>query len=163
MSSPRPPNPWLEAAFEFGRAKKSFVAIDPRTNPKSWSAWRDYFRWLNWAPFWFLEVERKHDQDRESSATWTAPIEHPDSFTVAFKPVHGHPPRFPLTVPKQEVQQSTAQRVAHVTRVLGRKLGARDTGERKQPGWITPAQAAEILARHEREANQNQTLDEEQL
>ena len=67
--------------------------------------------------------------------------------------------------PPQYDQSTVEERKSHVERVLAR-LGSklsRPTSGRQQPGWITPAQAAEILARHEREANQNQTLDEEQL
>lgn len=85
------PNPWLDAAREFGLANDSFVALDPRTNPKSWAAWREYFRWLSWTPFWFAEVERLHEVSAESKASWTAPIDHPDKFTCQFRPATPRP------------------------------------------------------------------------
>lgn len=64
-------------------------------------------------------------------------------------------------LPPPIVNTTEAERAAHVARVLGRKLSAKDTGERKQPGWITEADAAEILARYEREAGGQQAADEE--
>jgi hypothetical protein len=91
------PNPWLNAAAEFGKLNDSFVALNPRTNPKSWEAWRNYFRWLDWVPYWFIEVERLHESNPESAASWTAPIDHPDKFTDRFAPAKNPlAPRFPL-------------------------------------------------------------------
>ena len=71
-----------------------------------------------------------------------------------------------LPIPKDIQRNSTAERVAHVERLRAEgKLvfGEERLHPRGKSGWITPAQAVEILARHERETNQNQTIDEEQL
>lgn len=65
-------------------------------------------------------------------------------------------------LPAPTVPQTTeAERCAHVARILGRKLSADDNGKRKQPGWLTEKDAADILQRYERDAQQNQSIDEE--
>jgi hypothetical protein len=115
----RKPNPWLEDALKFGRAHDGFTALDPRTNPKSWTAWRDYFRWLNWVPAWFIEVERQHCIDRASPATWTAPVDHPDKFTPKFTQCKGPPPEFPMTRVRPAVFE-TKERIEHVKELRAR-------------------------------------------
>lgn len=102
MTAARAPNPWLEEAYKFGKLNDSFVPLSPRENPMSWTAWRDYFRWLNWAPSWFIEVERLHALDRSSDKTWTAPVDHPDKFAPRFTQAKGPPPVFPLTQSKPQ-------------------------------------------------------------
>jgi hypothetical protein len=115
----RQPNLWLEDAMKFGKTNDSFVALSPRENPISWAAWRDYFRWLNWAPHWFLEVERFHVIDKGSDKTWTAPCDHPDKFKCQFKQSSGPPPVFPLTAPKPIF---AGQRVGHIEELRARGL-----------------------------------------
>ena len=109
--------------------------------------------------------------------------------TIACSPVHGVPKQFkqfrptagqvsewceiqtePLwerakletpKLPAPDYDQATcAERKAHVDRVLGRMTEKLKwpTGK-SEPGWLSPEAAAEILAKYEREAKQNQSLD----
>lgn len=158
MSSARKPCPWHTEALKFAQVGKTFVALSPRENPKAWAAWRDYFRWLNWAPFWFIEVERKHDEDRGSPTSWTAPIDHPDRFTVRFEPVKGPPPMFPLTMTKRSGPPGPAP--GHIQRMRERgALTFKSAGESKQDKhWFRdmPQSAAQAFLdkhNHERPAD----------
>lgn len=55
-----------------------------------------------------------------------------------------------------------AERKAQVDRVLGRLTERRKfPNEKSQPGWLTPEAAADILAKYEREAKQQQCQGEE--
>lgn len=90
---------WHTPAAKFAKEHDSSVAIDPRSNPKTWEAWRNYFRWLNWAPWSFIEVERcySHSIGNSRCQAWTAPARHPDEFGVSFRPLVGvMRPVFPL-------------------------------------------------------------------
>lgn len=142
----RKPNPWLEEALKFGRANDSFEALDPRANPKSWAAWRDYFRWLNWAPRWFLEVERQHDANPTSTATWTAPIDHPSKFTLKFTPAKGLRPIFPLIQIKLSDDQTTPQeRAEHVARLRAQgRLSFGLPGSKFNPQPFIPPDYSEV-------------------
>ena len=159
MTATRKPNDWLEQACEFGKAHESFVALSPRLNPKSWEAWRNYFRWLNWAPYWFVEVERKHNESRDATASWTAPCDHPDQFTVDFQPVHGPPPVFPMTIPTSVLALPAHERIAHIKRMRdqGRLTFHSPEVDLRKPWFqtLTPAAAQANLDRLEAEAIQH--------
>lgn len=160
MTAARKPCAWHAAALEFGQKNKSFMAIDPRSNPKAWSAWRDYFRWLNWAPHWFVQVERLHDEKHDSEASWTAPIDHPDKFTLTFQPMKGPPPVFPLTIAKPPI----GALAGHVDRLRAEGKLTYDDPERdlRKPWWqrLTRSSAQANLDRLEREATQQLAHDE---
>ena len=123
MTAAKKPCPWHKEALAFGQQKNTWDMINPHKNPATWAKWRDYFRWLNWAPYWFLEVERQHDINPDCQKSWTAPITDPDDFKINFKPAHGPTPRFPMEETKRfrDAMHSTTreERQAHIDRVMG--------------------------------------------
>jgi hypothetical protein len=72
---------WHDEALEFGRRKDSFIALNPRDNPISWSHWRKWFLDnFGLLPQWFRIVENEHKYHPGSQKSWTAPIDNPASY-----------------------------------------------------------------------------------
>ena len=154
------PDAWHAAALEFGKLDDTFVALSPRTNPVSWQAWRNYFRWMNWAPSIFLEAEREHAEFRETATkTWTAPVDHPDKFTVRFEPAKADTPVFPLENVRdpREYQMTLPERQAVIAklRAAGKMTFDTEKHERDVPWFqrMSKSAAEETLDRYRREAS----------
>lgn len=153
------PDAWHAAALEFGKLNDTFVALSPRANPVSWQAWRNYFRWMNWAPYWFVQVEREHaEYPEQSNKTWTAPIDHPDKFTVRFEPAKTSTPVFPLENVRdpRDYQLTAPERAAVIDklRAAGKLAFDHERHQREVP-WLeqlSKSAAEETLERYRREA-----------
>lgn len=145
MTASRKDCEWHKAALKWGQQHDSFEAFDPRTNPGTWAKWRNYFRAMNWAPYWFLEVERLHDMDPTSHKSWTAPTRNPDDLKVSFKIVAGPRVVFPLEETKKfrdAMKASTLeQRRGHVARVMG---------NRKLPSGLPRGALANLFVGHDK-------------
>ena len=154
MTAHRPPNPWLEDTLKHGQAHDSFVAINPTDNPDTWKAWRDYFTWLNWAPFWFREVETLHYEASQSArkyciASWTAPCDHPDDLTCKFK--SAPPPRYggQIFMPLRPLPPKTPEAIEHVRQSLERfRRDMAAVGRSNSPAARVVEQAAQAFLNH---------------
>lgn len=125
---------WHAKALEFGKVGDKFIDLRPNETPQSWTAWRDYFKWLNWAPYWFLEVERMHLVDPACTKTWTAPCDNPDEFKVRFRPRPGSAPEFPLQSKARpgDYILTTEQRQSYIKQMRGKGHLSFGGGERRE-------------------------------